>query len=78
MCKDGEAKASRAVLAAHSNLLASVMRGEANIEEELLLPEASVEHISPLLSVLHGLQIDKVNINQCNKINYSKILGLDR
>ena len=53
--------ASRAVLAAHSKLLASAMTGEDNIEEELLLPETSVDHLSSLLSVLHGLQIKQVN-----------------
>ena len=74
VCKDGEALASRAVLAAHSSLLASAMTGEANNneEEEVLLPEASVGHLSPLLSVLHGSQIDQVNW-QCITMNYSKI-----
>ena len=64
VCKDGEALASRAVLAAHSSLLASAMTREANnteVEEEIFLPEASVEHLSPLLSVLHGSQINQVN-----------------
>ena len=62
VCNDGEALASRAVLAAHSSLLASAMTGEANNteEEEVFLPEASVDHLSPLLSVLHGLQINQV------------------
>ena len=62
VCKDGEALASRAVLAAHSSLLASAMTGEANNteEEEVFLPEASVDHLSPLLSVLHGSQINQV------------------
>ena len=76
VCKDGEALASRAVLAAHSSLLASAMTGEANNnEEEIFLPEASVEHLSPLLSVLHGLQIDQVNWH--NKIILKSISGLD-
>ena len=64
VCNDGEALASRAVLAAHSSLLASAMTREANnteVEEEIFLPEASVEHLSPLLSVLHGSQINQVN-----------------
>ena len=73
VCKDGEALASRAVLAAHSSLLASAMTGEANNnEEEIFLPEASVEHLSPLLSVLHGSQINQVNW-QCITMIYSKI-----
>ena len=75
VCKDGEALASRAVLAAHSSLLASAMTREANnteVEEEIFLPEASVEHLSPLLSVLHGSQINQVNW-QCIKMNYSKL-----
>ena len=73
MCKDGEAMASRAVLAAHSSMPASTMTGEAsNNEQEVLLPEASLDQLSPLLSVLHGLQIDQVD-QQCAKINFYKI-----
>ena len=70
MCKDGEAMASRAVLAAHSSLLASAMTGEAtnDNEEEVLLPEASLDQLSPLLSVLHGLQIDQVDQQCANKL----------
>ena len=66
--------ASRAVLAAHSSLLASAMTGEAtnDNEQEVLLPEASLDQLSPLLSVLHGLQIDQVD-QQCAKINFYKI-----
>ena len=77
VCKDGEALASRAVLAAHSSLLASAMTREAynNEEEEVLLPEASVGHLTPLLSVLHGSQIDQVNWH--NKIILKSTVGLD-
>ena len=61
--------ASRAVLAAHSSLLASAMTGEAsNNEQEVLLPEASLDQLSPLLSVLHGLQIDQVDQQCANKL----------
>ena len=61
VCEDGEVMASRAVLAAHSNLMASALTGEPD-QEEVLLPEASIDHLRPLLSVLHGLHIiDQVN-----------------
>ena len=61
--------ASRAVLAAHSSMLASTMTGEAsNNEQEVLLPEASLDQLSPLLSVLHGLQIDQVDQQCANKL----------
>ena len=61
VCKDGEAMASRAVLAAHSNLMALALTGEPD-QEEVLLPDASINHLRPLLSILHGLHIiDMVN-----------------
>ena len=53
--------ASRAVLAAHSSFMASALTGESD-QEEVLLPEASIDHLRPLLSVMHGLHIiDQVN-----------------
>ena len=51
--------ASRAVLAAHSKLLASTMTGEPD-QEEVILAEASVDHLRPLLSIPHGLHKDQV------------------
>ena len=35
------------------------MTGETD-EEEILLPEVSVEHLRPLLAVMHGSRINKV------------------
>ena len=73
VCKDGDAMASRAVLAAHSSLMASALTGEPD-QEEVLLPEASIDHLRPLLSVLHGLYIiDQVNPHYVS-IKQSKIL----
>ena len=70
VCKDGEVMASRAVLAAHSNLMASALTGELE-QEEVLLPDASIVHLRPLLSVLHGLYIiDQVkrHLMQVNQV----------